>query len=183
MLRFVLGPDAMVVPDIEERLPGRGLWLTADRTALDRAVARRAFAKAAGAPVRVPENLAAQVDALLARRCLSLLGLARRAGQVVAGFEQVRELLKGGDAAALLAASDGAENGRRRLRAVAGELPVVGLFAAAEIGAALGRGTVVHAALSRGRLANRFLREAGRLADFRRNSEEHPQARASVDRA
>lgn len=175
LLRFVIGPDGALVPDLAGKLPGRGLWVSADRAALELAVKKNLFAKAAEASVRVPEDLAEEIVRLLRRRCLELIGLARGAGQAVAGFEKVREWLARGRAAVLLEASDGAADGRRRLQAArargeairAGEPEgpaVIDLFTAAELAAALGREHVVHAALAAGGLARALETDAARLA-------------------
>ncbi len=94
MIRFVIAPDGEVVPDLEESLPGRGLWVTADRAALAKAMGKSVFAKAARRAVKVPPDLAERLERLLERRCLNGLGLARRAGHVLAGYEKVREALK-----------------------------------------------------------------------------------------
>lgn len=173
MIRFVVGPDGAVVPDLEGSLPGRGLWLTAERAVVQKAVARKAFARAARRPVAVDADLADRLSTLLARRCLNVIGLARRAGQVVAGFEKVREALRAGrvgrsgSPAVLLAAGDGAADGRAKLRALAGGLPVLEDFEAAALGAALGRDLVVHAVLARGSLADRLRIDAGRYAGLK----------------
>ncbi|MCP5366316.1 MAG: RNA-binding protein [Hyphomicrobiales bacterium] len=168
MVRFVVGPDQEVVPDVEGRLPGRGLWLSAARDVVNTACARNLFARAARSRVRVPEGMADRVEALLAARCLSLIGLARRAGGAVAGFEKVRLWLRDNRPAVLLAASDGAADGRAKIAALAPGAPVLDLFGADELGRALGRERVVHAALAPGRLADRLMAEADRLAGFRR---------------
>ena len=94
LVRFVVGPADNVVPDIAHELPGRGLWITASREAVDTALAKNRFAWAARRKVNVDRALADQVEALLARRCLELLGLSRRAGKVVVGFEKVRAALE-----------------------------------------------------------------------------------------
>lgn len=173
MIRFVVGPDDSVVPDLEGVLPGRGLWLTAGRSEIERAVARNLFAKAARRAVKTDRTLPARLEMLLERRCLDLIGLARRSGQAVAGFEKVREALRAGRVGRagapglLLAARDGAEDGRAKMRALAGGLPVLEQFDAAALGAALGRDNAVHAVLARGNLGDRLLAEAGRLAGLR----------------
>ncbi len=166
LLRFVVDSDGVVVPDLEGRLPGRGIWLQARRDIVETACAKGSFAKAARAPVKVPDGLDKRIEGLLKRRCLDLIGLARRAGQVAVGFEQARAWLREGRAAVLIAASDGADGGRGRLMALARELPLVALFTAAELGAALGRRPAVHVALARGSLARRLVHEARRLAGF-----------------
>jgi predicted RNA-binding protein YlxR (DUF448 family) len=166
LLRFVAAPDGTVVPDLAQRLPGRGLWLTARRDIVAAAVAKRLFARAARAPVTVPSDLALQVEGLLRRRCSDLVGLARRAGQAIAGFEKVRAALREGKAAVLIAAADGGESGREKLRSVGPRLPLIEALTAAELGAALGREHVVHAALVPGRLAREFEIAASRLAAY-----------------
>jgi predicted RNA-binding protein YlxR (DUF448 family) len=171
LLRCVVGPDGRIVPDVAGRLPGRGLWLTARRDIVATAVAKRLFARAARAPVGVDDDLADRVEALLAQRCCEVLGLARRAGQAVAGFTKVRQALERREAAVLAAAVDGAADGRGKLAALAPALPVVDPLTSAELGAAFGRDHVVHAALKPGRLAETLLVEAARLAGFRRGRE------------
>jgi predicted RNA-binding protein YlxR (DUF448 family) len=167
LVRFVLGPDGAVVPDIEERLPGRGLWVTADRAALDHAVAKQLFAKAARRAVKVPPDLVARTEALLTRRCLDLLGLARRGGALITGFDAVAEMLGSGRAAVRLTAAGAGPDGREKLDRRAGALPVVDCLTRGELSLALGKENVVHAALAPGRLSGRFLREARRLGGIR----------------
>ncbi len=167
LVRFVVAPGGAVVPDVAERLPGRGIWLSASREMVGAACAKGLFAKAARAKVSVADDLADQTETLLARRCLDLLGLARRAGQAALGFEKVRTLISAGGAILLIAARDGADNGKAKLRGLGKGLPVVELFASAELSLAFGRENVIHAALAPGRLADRFLTETVRLAEFR----------------
>lgn len=166
-IRFVRDPAGQVVPDLAGRLPGRGAWVVADRAALDRAVTRRLFARAFRAESAAAADLADQVEALLARRCVDLLGLARRAGQAVAGFGKVEGWARAGRIGLLLTAQEGAEDGRRRLYGLAAGAARVGVLTAAELGLAFGRESVVHAALAQGRLADRLLAESRRLAGFR----------------
>lgn len=167
LVRFVVGPDSCVVPDVAGNLPGRGLWLTASREVVGIAVAKGRFAKAARGPTVSEADLADQVGRLLARRCLDLVGLARRAGQAVTGFEKVRTCLRQNDAAVLLAASDGAGDGRAKLSGLAGTIPEIAVFSRAELSSALGRENVVHAAVRPGGLAEKITMEAARLAGFR----------------
>jgi predicted RNA-binding protein YlxR (DUF448 family) len=167
LLRFVVDPAGRIVPDVAARLPGRGLWLTARRDIVERAVAKRLFARAARAPVTVDEGLADRVEALLAAQCCSLLGLARRAGQAVAGFVKVKTLAASGGAAVLVEAADGGADARGKLEALVPGVPVVDRLTCAELSAALGREHVVHAALAPGRLAGSFVAAATRLGGFR----------------
>jgi predicted RNA-binding protein YlxR (DUF448 family) len=107
MIRFVIDPEGRVTPDLKERLPGRGLWVTASRDALDQAAAKNAFSKAAKQSVKVDRDLADRVVALAKRELAELLGLARKSGQLVAGFEKVDAALRAGKVRVLVAASDG----------------------------------------------------------------------------
>ena len=169
LLRFVIGPEDRVVLDLSGTLPGRGLWLSARRDMIEKACARNLFARAAKSSARVPEDLPEQVEQALRRRCLDLIGLARRAGQAVSGFDKVKAWLASGRAAVLIEASDGSADGRGKIsavgRGVTPGLPIVELFDAATLGQTMGRDRAVHVAMTRGRLSLRFLADAGRLAE------------------
>jgi predicted RNA-binding protein YlxR (DUF448 family) len=167
LLRFVVGPDGTVVPDIAATLPGRGIWLSPRRDVVNTAVAKRLFARAARRQVAVWDDLADRLESLLARRCLDTLGLARRAGEAVCGYEKVRAELGAKRAGLLVQARDAAEAGRAKMRAVASGLAVIELFDGAELGAVFGRETAVHVCLSPGKLALRLRDDAVRLAGFR----------------
>jgi hypothetical protein len=167
LVRFVVDPGGIVVPDLTGALPGRGLWVRADADHVAQAVAKRLFARAAKGTANADETLTSQVEAGLAKRCGDLLGLARRAGQVVTGFENVRSAVASGRAAVLVAASDGAPGGSDKLRGMARAPPLAQSLTVGELSLALGRGNVVHAALDPGGLAQRFLTENARLQGFR----------------
>lgn len=167
LIRFVIGPDDAVVPDLEENLPGRGIWVSADATALRRAAAKGLFARAARRRVQVPESLVADVEAGLVRRVTSLLSLARKAGVAVAGYEKAREAVRSGSAAALLQASDGSARGKTKLRLSPEEGPTIGCLTAQELGLSFGREHVIHAALGGGGLTARIVQDAGRLDGLR----------------
>lgn len=167
LLRFVVGPEGELVPDPGGKLPGRGLWLQPDPAMIRRAVSRGLFSKAARAKVKVPDDLRERVAALERRRLLELLGLARRAGLAVAGFDKVKAAIERDRVALLFEATDGAANGRERLTALlahrAAEVPVLAVFEATELGRALGRDHAVHVAIAPGGLADRLLPAAERV--------------------
>lgn len=167
LVRFVVAPDGQLVPDIAGKLPGRGLWLTARRDIVATALTKRLFARAARQKVIVGNELASRVEILLAERCREQIGLARRAGQAVMGFAKVEAALAQGKAGLLLAAADGAADGRGKLKALAPGLPLVEQLTGSELGAAFGREHVVHAAVAPGPLARALIAEAARLAGFR----------------
>ena len=169
LVRFAVAPDGVVVPDILERLPGRGIWVTADRDAITRATEKGLFSRAAKAKVTAPADLADTVEALLARRVTDLVALARKAGEAVAGFEKVKDWLSrdGIRVRVLLQASDGSERGKSKLWTPEGAR-YFGCLTAQELGLAFGRQSVIHGALCAGGLANRVVEEAAKLQGLRK---------------
>jgi predicted RNA-binding protein YlxR (DUF448 family) len=165
MIRFVIAPDGRVVPDVAARLPGRGIWLSARADVLETARIRGAFAKAARGPVTVPPDLTSDLKAALSRRIGDTLGLARRARKTVAGFARAREWLDAGRAGLVVEASDGSPEERARfLGQWADKVAVVAPLDRKSLGAVFGRDHVVHVAVAPGRLAEKLLLEAERLA-------------------
>lgn len=163
MIRFVLGPDRILVPDLGERLPGRGMWLSAKADVIEHAIRRGAFAKAARGEVLAPPDLRATVEDGLRGRIRDLVGFARRAGQAVSGWQAVREWLQAGRIGLLVQAADGSPAEKARLLGHR-QLPVAEPLSGAELGAPFGRDRSVHVAIARGRLAERIAAEAARLA-------------------
>jgi hypothetical protein len=168
MVRFVVGPDEEIAADIEARLPGRGFWLSARRDVILTACTKSYFVKVARVKVGVPSDLADRVERLLVRRCQNLIGLARRAGQALSGFAKVEDWLRSGKpTGVLLAAADGSGDGRKKVRAGAGEVPVIVALNADELGLAFSRDRVVHVIVTPGRLAKNLLTTARRLEGLR----------------
>ncbi len=166
LIRFVVGPDGQLVPDLAGKLPGRGIYVAAERAALDKAVAKKLFARAARQPVEVPEGLVSEVERQLARRVVDLISLARKSGQAVTGYERVKDWLAKEEAEVLIQASDGSERGKSKL-----STPhfgtYIGWLTADELGMAFGRQTAVHGALGSGGLTKRVVEEAKRLKGIR----------------
>ncbi|MEO9874404.1 MAG: RNA-binding protein [Anderseniella sp.] len=173
LLRFVASPDGDLVPDLKENLPGRGVWLSLSRASVAEAVKRGVFARALKAQITLPDNLSDLVARLLLKDAMSCLSLASKAGQVVAGFEKTEATVVHGRAAVLIAASDGAEDGRRKLsgklRAADQADRLVECFASADLDLALGRTNVIHAAINPGGLARKFMTCARRYELFELN--------------
>lgn len=181
LIRFVLSPEGVVTPDLRARLPGRGVWVTGARAAVDQAVRKKAFARSLKRPAEAPATLAADVEALLARDALQALSLAVKAGLLTTGFAKVEAALAGGQAAALIEASDGAADGRRKLEAAlrrAGRAgtPIVDLFDSGALAMASGRPHVIHAALAAGGAAENFLARCRRLGFYRADARPAPPA-------
>lgn len=166
LIRFVVSPDGLLVPDLAEKLPGRGIWLSADRAAIDEAVKKKLFSKAARQEVSLPDNLADLIERGLADRVVHLVSLARKAGGAVCGFEKVKGWLAEGRATVLLQASDGSARGKGKLWTPEGGR-WFGHLASSELGLAFGRESVIHGALSAGGLCKRVVEDAERLMGVR----------------
>ncbi|TWI35900.1 RNA-binding protein [Paracoccus sulfuroxidans] len=166
LIRFVASPEGEVVPDLAEKLPGRGFWVISDRAALDKAAGKGLFSRGAKAQVKAPPELLAMIEAGLARRVTDTLSLARKAGLAVAGFEKVKDWLANGKAKVLLQASDGSERGKGKLWTPPGGR-WFGCLTASELGLSFGRDHVIHSALAPGGLTDKLIRDASRLNGLR----------------
>jgi predicted RNA-binding protein YlxR (DUF448 family) len=174
LIRFVAGPNDEVVPDIKRKLPGRGIWITANRAAVDEAVKRRIFARGFRKEVRAADDLGALTERLIERAALDALAIVGKAGQIVAGFGKVEDAIGHGSAIALIHASDAAADGKRKLAAAIrrigdkrGEIPSIDAFSSQQLDLALGRLNVIHAALLEGPVSATFLARTQRLLHFR----------------
>lgn len=171
LVRFVAGPDGVVFPDVARKLPGRGMWVAADRASVDAAVKKNGFSRSAKTKLSAPADLSDLVEKLLRKRVLDALGLARRSGDLTSGFEKVMAAVRGGKAAWLIEASDGAADGRSKILNLARHMTpqprVIGVFDSAELGLALGAENVIHTAFLGGRSAKSWTQDVERLAGFR----------------
>jgi len=166
LIRFVVGPEGQVVPDILGKLPGRGIYVAADRAAIDKAVSKGLFARSAKTQVKAPDGLADEVEKQLARRVVDLISLQRKAGKAVAGFEKVKSWLQMEEAEVLIQAVDGSGRGKTKL-STPHYGSYIGWLTADELGLAFGRQTVIHGALASGGLTKRVVEEAQRLKGVR----------------
>ncbi len=167
LIRFVLSPDQTVTPDLSEKLPGRGMWVTADRAALEKAVSRNLFSKAAKAQAKIPDGLVDLIESLLVRKIGDTLSLARKSGRAVAGKDKVKALLEDEEVSILFQASDGSEREKRGLRPPKGKDRHFEVLTAWELGMAFGRERVIHAALIAGGLDDSIRYESSRLRGLR----------------
>jgi predicted RNA-binding protein YlxR (DUF448 family) len=165
MIRFVVGPEGDVVPDLARRLPGRGLWVKAERAAVERAVAKNLFARAARTSVKPASDLAERVERLLLERALADLSRARRAGRAVAGFVKVEQMVGQHRAGLLVVADEADGDGLGKLKAASREngLPIARLGDAAALGGIFGREQAVYVAVARDDAGGAFIEriEAG----------------------
>ncbi|MBM7067045.1 RNA-binding protein [Actibacterium sp. 188UL27-1] len=176
LIRFVVGPEGVIIPDLAEKLPGRGIWVAATRDAVTKAIKKRLFARAARQSVEVPDDLGDRLEALMLKRVTDLISLARKAGRAIAGYEKVKGALLTEEAKVLIQASDGSERGKTKLRAPDGENTFIGCLTAQELGLSFGRDHVIHAALAAGGLTKRVVEDAARLSGLREmNGENAPE--------
>jgi predicted RNA-binding protein YlxR (DUF448 family) len=180
LIRFVVSPDGVIVPDLAHRLPGRGVWVEGRRDCVAAAVHRRAFARSLKQPVAVAEDLPDQVERLMTRRLAEAISIARKAGLLVLGFAKVDALIGGGQAVLLIHAADAGKDGAaklsRKFEALlgaeqAGHNTVTDLTGQ-QLDLAIGRSNVVHAAASAGGASQRILEQAGRLRRYRSEASE-----------
>ncbi len=176
LVRFVVGPSGELVPDLKQKLPGRGCWVTAKKSIIDQAVNRNVFANALKSKVDVPDNLSTSVDMLLTKSTLGMIGMARKAGQFITGSAKVDTALRNGEAVASFHATDAAEDGIRKLNQARtfyskmteeAIMPSFSLFSSDEMSNVLGEGNFIHAAALAGRAGESVLKRAKALADYR----------------
>jgi len=171
LIRFVAGPGGEVIPDLARKLPGRGMWVRADRVSIETAVRKNLFSRAAKTKLSAAPDLSDQVETLLKSRLLNALGFARRAGALTWGFEKAQAAIEGGKVVWMIEASDGAQDGRRKLlqsaRKAARPPRLIGVFSADELGLALGLDNVIHTVLLAGEAAVRWTQDVERLSGFR----------------
>lgn len=166
LIRFVLGPDGRIVPDLAGKLPGRGVYVSANRAAIDKAAAKGLFSRALKQPVKLPDGLSDLIEQMLAKRVIDLISLARKSGQAISGYEKVKSWLQMEEASVLIQAEDGSGRGKSKLSTPYGG-DYIGWLTADELGMAFGRQTVIHAALGSGGLVPRIVEEAQRLKGVR----------------
>ncbi|NNE22285.1 MAG: RNA-binding protein [Rhizobiales bacterium] len=172
LLRFARAPlDGQVIADLRLELPGRGVWIGNNRRLVSQAIKRNMFARGFREACKVPEGLDQRIEDRLDELALGYLSLAKKAGQAVHGFEKVETLISTGRLAVLIGACDGSADGRgklkQRMRATGTEAPVIEFFSSGQLGLALGRTNVIHAAITSGGLARKFVIAANRAQKYR----------------
>ena len=167
LIRFVLSPDNLVTPDLSERLPGRGMWISAQRSAIETAIDRKLFSRAAKTQATIPNELLKLVEDLLMKRVTNLISLARRDGSAICGFEKTKGALISGKAVVLLQALDGSGPQKGKLRPPDGENTHITCLKSTELGLAFGRDYVIHAALAAGGLTRSVKHDVARLSGIR----------------
>ena len=183
LIRFVVGPDDVLVPDTDARAEGRGVWISLGARNVAEAVKKKSFAKSLKSAVTVPADLPELTRLRLEQRFVSALQMAKKAGQLLTGAMKVKAALETGAAIALLTATDAAEDGKKKLMATlkasskaAEELGLPGanrphfeLLNSAQLGLALGIENVIHAAPTQGAAGEAAVKRAERLARYNAN--------------
>ncbi|MCA1438679.1 RNA-binding protein [Ensifer sp. IC4062] len=177
LIRFVAGPDGRVVPDLKRQLPGRGCWIKAERPLVEKAVAKKLFARALKADVTADAALAEDVDRLLAEQLAGMMNMARKGGQFVSGAMKTEQAVRGLAALAVFHASDAAADGvrkidqaRKAMSFVADdekEIAAFRPFTAAEMDRLLGSNAFIHAAALAGQAGEGVVKRAIMLEKYR----------------
>ncbi len=175
LIRFVAGPDDTVVPDLKRNLPGRGVWVSARKSCIEQAVSSSAFSRRLKSTVKVQQNLPELVEILLLEAALGALGFARKAGQCITGAGKVENMVRSGEAIAVLHANDGSEDGLRKMSQAAHatergggrRIRIWRIFSCTQLNMALGASNVIHAALIEGGAARNFVSRAIQLSKYR----------------
>jgi predicted RNA-binding protein YlxR (DUF448 family) len=180
MIRFVVGPDDVLVPDTDAKAEGRGVWVSLGEKLVAEAIKKKAFARSLKTPVTVPEDLVALTRLRLEQRFVNSLQMARKAGQLMTGAMKVKAALETGEAIALVTATDAAEDGRKKMLATlkasskaaeeqglpGADRPHFELLDSAQLGLALGIESVIHAAPTQGAAGEVAVKRAERLARY-----------------
>ncbi|MBL4756984.1 MAG: RNA-binding protein [Rhizobiales bacterium] len=176
LIRFAIGPEGEIAPDLFRKLGGRGVWVTATREDIERACAKKAFNRAFSTNVVLPDDLPGLIDVLLQKSMLESLGMARKAGQIITGQGRLDGAIRSGGIALVLHASDGAKDGMRKTGAalhamgLRDEVPVIDIFTSAQMSLVLGLSNVVHAGMPSGGLSSAILEKYRRLLRYRATS-------------
>ncbi len=187
LIRFVVDPDGMVIPDLKAVLPGRGAWVEAKATTLALAMKKKAFTRAFKREVKVDPELVARVEALIQAQTLSALSLANKAGQILTGYDTIERSFAKGKIVALFHATDAASDGIRKLsaasRRILGEdaerIARCQIFSSDQMDLALGKQNVIHAALLAGPAAQNFLARCAMMERF--NPSSSPEGKDKPD--
>lgn len=177
LIRFIVGPEGQLAPDVANKFPGRGIYVAASKEALELAVKKGLFARSAKRTVQMPDDLIGMVDRALARRVTDLIAMSRKSGAAVAGYEKVKTWLVTEQAQVLIQASDGSDRGKSKLRLPGNAASFIGCLTQNELGLAFGRDSVIHGALTAGGLTSRIVEEAARLSGVREISSGRSTAR------
>ena len=167
MIRFVVDPNNEILPDIAEKLPGRGIWIKTNKNALSKAISKKLFLKATNNKVLVKNDLPSLVENILLKNLISLISLSRKSGNAIFGYEKVKSSLINGTARVLIQARDGSINQKGKLRPPKGTNTYIDCLTSNELGEAFGRNYVVHVSLTSGGLSKRVVHEASRLNKLR----------------
>jgi predicted RNA-binding protein YlxR (DUF448 family) len=183
LIRFVVGPDGVLVPDTDMKAEGRGVWISLGEKQVAEAVRKKAFAKSLKSEVRLPEDLPGLTRLRLEQRLVAAIQMAKKAGQLLTGMTKVKEALETGIAVALFTATDAAEDGRKKLLATLKaatksaeeqgmgrvNVPHFELLDSARMGLALGIESVIHAAPTQGAAGDAVVKRAEKLARYAAN--------------
>ena len=171
LLRCVISPQNQLVFDAPQKLPGRGYYIESARELIETAIKKRLFSRAARREIRISPEFLAMIEDNLLQRSLSLIGMARRSGKAVMGYDKVIERLHRGEVGLLIQARDAASGGRDKIKAAGRGITEVSILTTVELAQIFGRDRVVHVAISSGLLAERLEIALNHLQQLRRGKD------------
>ncbi len=177
LLRFVAAPDGTIVPDLKRTLPGRGCWVSPRREAVDKAVAKKLFARALKRDVKADPDLGTAVDRLLVAQLAGMMNMARKAGQFINGAAKVEAAVRSGEAIAVFHSKDAAADGVRKIdqarkawhlgTGADAEIPAFHLLSGAELDELMGQNAFIHACALAGQAGEGVVKRATLLETYR----------------
>ncbi|UHS57941.1 RNA-binding protein [Agrobacterium vaccinii] len=184
LVRFVAGPDKSVVPDLKRQLPGRGCWVTPERALIEKAIAKKLFARALKTDVKTGPELLEMMDRLMAQQLTGMMNMARKAGQFISGATKVDASVRSGHALAVFHATDAAPDGVRKINqarkawtlgsGAETEIPSFRLFSEQEMDELMGQNAFIHACALAGQAGEGVVKRAKMLERYRNGDK--PQA-------
>ncbi|MES5099764.1 RNA-binding protein [Agrobacterium sp. BA1120] len=177
LVRFVAGPDKSVVPDLKRQLPGRGCWVTPERALIEKAIAKKLFARALKTDVKAGPELLELMDRLLAQQLAGMMNMARKAGQFISGATKVDAAVRSGNTLAVFHATDAAPDGVRKINqarkawtlgsGAETEIPSFHLFSEQEMDELMGQNAFIHACALAGQAGEGVVKRAKMLEQYR----------------
>lgn len=166
LLRFVHTPDNQIVPDLNKKLPGKGIYVSASYCVLEQAIEKNLFAKVLKKNVKANKELLQTVEKVLHKSALNAISLARKSGDVVIGLDKVLEALKCENVSFLLVATDADGDGLKKLQGKQGMLPMYRLFSVEELDTVLNRVNTVYLAFLKAGMSKMVQDNFEKLSEF-----------------
>ena len=152
LLRFVELNNELL-PDFNKKLPAKGMYVTANKLSLQKALQKKLFHKVSKHNLKIAEDFMNTVENLIKHQTMESLNLARKSGALITGFEKVKEAIKKGNVAFIIEAKDAALDGKEKVVLFAKNIEIFNLFSIDELDKALNKVNTVHIAILRSNIS------------------------------